>query len=110
MLLCSTQRSRERNRAPPPDYYRAIYLSERTAHDLIKEISVKYHIDPRRVARIIHINEKGMRVMVDDDVVSELPESQDMILEIHGAPGSDDSQPGTPESPIEIFLIFKHSA
>ncbi|CAG8340398.1 unnamed protein product [Penicillium salamii] len=94
----------------PPDYYRAIYLSERTAHDLIKEISMKYHIDPRRVARIMHINEKGMYVMVDDDVVSELPESQDMILEIHGAPGSDDSQPGTPESPIEICLIFKHSA
>jgi hypothetical protein len=81
-------------------------LSERTAHELRKELSVKYQIDSGLVVRILHINQKGMRVIVDDDVVSGLSESQDMIIEIHEAPCSDGSQPGIPESLIYIHLIF----
>ncbi|KAJ5188602.1 CP2 transcription factor [Penicillium cf. griseofulvum] len=78
------------------DYYRAIYLTERTARDLARQITEKYHIDPMRISNITHANEKGMRVLVDDDVVRHLPEGQDMIIDISEAPGS----------AIEIKLIY----
>ncbi|KAJ5382755.1 CP2 transcription factor [Penicillium concentricum] len=87
------------------DYYRAIYLTERTARDLARKITEKYHIDPMRISNITHANEKGMRVLVDDDVVRHLPEGQDMIVDIE-ASGPNGSAPGTPGSAIEIKLTY----
>lgn len=83
------------------DYYRAIYLTERTVRDLMKKISEKQQIDPSRIVRILHVNEAGLRIMVDDDVVRELPEGQDMIVDIYE---SDDAQ--SPGSPVEIKLTY----
>jgi hypothetical protein len=88
------------------DYYRAIYLTERTARDLARQITEKYQIDPMRVSNITHASEKGMRVLVDDDVVRHLPEGQDMIIDISDAQGLNGSAPGTPGSAIEIKLIY----
>ena len=85
------------------DYYRAIYLTERTVRDLVKQITEKYHIDPMRISNIMHAHEKGLRVIVDDDVVRQLPEGQDMIVDISEAPGG---VSGTPESPMEINLTY----
>ncbi|CAG7932372.1 unnamed protein product [Penicillium olsonii] len=73
------------------DYYRAIYLSERTVRDLIKQISARQQINPVCIVRMIHVNENGMRILVDDDVVRELPEGQDMVVDISDAPGADDN-------------------
>ncbi|KAJ5287948.1 hypothetical protein N7478_003634 [Penicillium angulare] len=83
------------------DYYRAIYLTERTVRDLMKKISEKQQIDPSRIVRILHVNEAGLRIMVDDDVVRELPEGQDMIVDIYE---SDDAQ--SPSPPVEIKLTY----
>ncbi|KAJ5158563.1 CP2 transcription factor, partial [Penicillium coprophilum] len=87
------------------DYYRAIYLTERTARDFAKQISEKFHIDPIRISNITHANQKGMRVLVDDDLVRHLPEGQDMIVDIE-APGPNGSAPNTPGSAIEIKLTY----
>lgn len=86
-----------------PDYYRAIYLTERTVRDLMNKISEKHHIDPSRVVRILHVNQNGLRIMVDDDVVRELPEGQDMIADIYEAQGPGG---GFPSSPMEIKLTY----
>ncbi|KAF3386504.1 Grainyhead-like protein 2, partial [Penicillium rolfsii] len=90
-----------------PDYYRAIYLTERTVRDLMRKISEKNHLDPSRIVRILHVNQNGLRIMVDDDVVRELPEGQDMIVDIYESPtpsaASDDWSPGTP---VEIKLTY----
>ncbi|KAJ5891845.1 uncharacterized protein N7473_008073 [Penicillium subrubescens] len=90
-----------------PDYYRAIYLTERTVRDLMRKISEKNHLDPSRIVRILHVNQNGLRIMVDDDVVRELPEGQDMIVDIYESPApsaaSDDLSPGTP---VEIKLTY----
>ncbi|OGE53386.1 hypothetical protein PENARI_c008G07912 [Penicillium arizonense] len=91
------------NEENPQDYYRAIYLTERTVQDLVKQISSKQQIDPVRIVSIKHVNEKGMQIMVDDDVVRELPEGQDMVVDISTMPGSNVDAPG---SPIEIKLTF----
>ncbi|KAJ5866090.1 hypothetical protein N7534_000643 [Penicillium rubens] len=88
------------------DFYRAIYLTERTVQDLMKSITEKYQIDPMRISNIMHVHDKGMRVMVDDDVVRQLPEGQDMILDISETPNPNGSAPGTPGSPMEIKLIY----
>lgn len=62
-------------------YYRAVYLVRRTVRDLINGISEKFGIDPNRVTQVTHINAKGLRIVVDEDVVREVPEGQDMIVE-----------------------------
>ena len=66
---------------PDNDYYKAVYLMERTIRDLITSISVKCGVAPSNVIRTLRINPKGLKIMVDDDVVRELPEGQDMIVE-----------------------------
>ncbi|KGO72977.1 CP2 transcription factor [Penicillium italicum] len=88
------------------DYYRAIYLTERTVRDLVNQITKKYHIDPMRISNIMHTHEKGMRVIIDDDVVRQLPEGQDMIVDISEAPDPNGSASGTPGSPMEIQLTY----
>lgn len=90
-----------------PDYYRAIYLSERTVRDLMKKISEKNHLDPSRIVRILHVNQNGLRIMVDDDVVRELPEGQDMIVDISEspAPGNEGTN-WSPDTPVEIKLTY----
>lgn len=93
------------NEQHPEDYYRAIYLTERSVRDLMKKISEKHRIDPQRIVRILHVNENGLRIMVDDDVVRELPEGQDMIVDIYETPNMR-SEGGTPGSPVEIKLTY----
>ncbi|KAJ5760943.1 hypothetical protein N7520_008099 [Penicillium odoratum] len=93
----------------PADYYRAIYLTERTVRDLMKKISEKHHIDPSRIVRILHVNEAGLRIMVDDDVVRELPEGQDMVVDIYETPDAEVNNPNSPVSPgspVEIKLTY----
>ncbi|KAF7507297.1 hypothetical protein GJ744_010731 [Endocarpon pusillum] len=62
-------------------YYRAVYLMQRTVKDLINAISEKFQVDPTAVTRVTHLNSKGLHIIVDEDVVRELPEEQDMIVE-----------------------------
>lgn len=66
---------------PENDYYRAVYLMERTVKDLIVSIAIKCGVEPIQVTRTLRINPKGLKIMVDDEVVRELPEGQDMVVE-----------------------------
>jgi hypothetical protein len=70
-----------RSKHATKDYYRAIYLMQRTVKDLVNGISDKFQIDPTRVTQVTHINSRGLQIVVDEDVVRELPEGQDMIVE-----------------------------
>lgn len=63
------------------EYYRAVYLMQRSVTELVKRISGKFHIEPHRVTRVTHVNARGLHIVVDEDVVRELPEGQDMIVE-----------------------------
>ena len=62
------------------DCYRAVYLMERSVRDLITSIAKKCGVQPTQVTRTLRINPKGLKIMVDDEVVRELPEGQDMIV------------------------------
>ncbi len=55
---------------------------QRTTKDLIHTLASKCGIDSQSIVRTIILNPKGLKIMVDDDVVRQLPEGQDMIIEI----------------------------
>lgn len=103
------------------DCYRAVYLMERSVRDLINSIAKKCGVEPAHVSRTIRINPKGLKIMVDDDVVRELPEGQDMIVEfsevdsVKEEPVSGASTPRatgatpqklTPRKMLEMKLLF----
>ncbi|KAF2743673.1 CP2 transcription factor family protein-like protein [Sporormia fimetaria CBS 119925] len=67
---------------PPTDnYFRAIYLLERTLKALVEGICRKMEIEPTKVTRTIRVNQKGIQVMMDDEAVQAIPEQQDMSAE-----------------------------
>jgi hypothetical protein len=61
--------------------YHAVYLTKRTARELAKKIGEKQNILVERISRVLHCHRNGFRILVDDDVVRELPEGQDMVAE-----------------------------
>lgn len=90
------------------DYYRAVYLTERTVRDLMQKISEKYKIETDRIVRILRVNHSGLKIMVDDDVVQHLPEGQDMVAEFSDASKFEIATPdvSTPSSAIEVNLKY----
>lgn len=103
------------------DCYRAVYLMERSVRDLINSIAKKCGVEPAQVTRTVRINPKGLKIMVDDEVVRELPEGQDMIVEfseveaVKAEPGSGASTPKAsavtpnriaPPQMLEMRLLF----
>ena len=67
--------------SPEDDCYRAVYLMERSVRDLINSIAKKCDVEPSQIRRTLRVNPKGLKIMVDDEVVREMPEGQDMIVE-----------------------------
>ncbi|KAI9773320.1 MAG: hypothetical protein M1840_007535 [Geoglossum simile] len=63
-------------------YYRAVYLMERTVQDFTANIAAKFGIEPTSVTRTTYMNSKGLNVIVDDDFVREIREGQDMRVEV----------------------------
>lgn len=74
-----------RHRDSREPYHRAVYIMQRTVKDLVHSISHKFGVEASTVLRVTHINQKGLQIVVDEDVVRELPEGQDMIVEFSPA-------------------------
>lgn len=91
-------------------YYRAIYLYNRTSKDLALEVARKCQFEPSKISRVVRVY-GGLEVMLDDDVVEEMPEGQDMVVEfaeIHEDSYGTNQGPMSPTlaQPIEMRLIF----
>lgn len=73
-----------RNPAQPDknEYYRAVYLMQRTLKDFTNSIAAKWNIEPTKILRTLHVLDRGLEVEMDDDVIRELAEGQDLIMEI----------------------------
>ncbi|OCK72975.1 hypothetical protein K432DRAFT_430810 [Lepidopterella palustris CBS 459.81] len=82
-VACFYVQPRRAGRAPEDNYFRAIYIMQRTIKDLASGIAAKLDIEPTKVIRTIHVNQKGLHILFDDEAVRELPEGQDMIVEFH---------------------------
>ncbi|KAK1140091.1 hypothetical protein N8T08_010923 [Aspergillus melleus] len=63
------------------DYYHALYLNELTLSDLLQHLSQIYQMEASSISRAIRVNAGGLRIVIDDDVVREIPQGQDMIVE-----------------------------
>ncbi|RVX74810.1 hypothetical protein B0A52_01087 [Exophiala mesophila] len=83
------------------EYYRAVYLMQRTVKDLVNGIAQKFEVDPHRVTQVTHVNSRGLRILVDEEVVRELPEGQDMMVEF---------TPSSGEPPLKQELIAPASS
>ena len=64
------------------NYYRAIYLTQRTLGEFNQRVAAKWGLDASKIVRTIHMIQGGLEVQMDDDVIRELREAQDMTLEI----------------------------
>ncbi|TLD06626.1 uncharacterized protein PgNI_08426 [Pyricularia grisea] len=64
------------------EFHRAIYLMQRNLKEFVSRVAAKWGIESTSVVRVVHALDRGLEVEMDDDVISELPEGQDMILEI----------------------------
>ena len=92
------------------EYYRAVYLMERTVKDFVNSITTKWQMEARQITRTIRVNAKGLQIMFDDETVQELPEGQDMIVEfseieptqnVKSERGADASEPQ-----LEMRLLY----
>ncbi|PBP19172.1 hypothetical protein BUE80_DR010005 [Diplocarpon rosae] len=68
------------------EYFRAVYLMQRTLRDFTNGIATKWNIEPTKILRILHVLDRGTQVEVDDDVIRDLKEGQDIIMEISEIP------------------------
>ncbi|KIW00370.1 hypothetical protein, variant [Verruconis gallopava] len=80
-VACFYVQPRFTGRVPEDNYYRAIYVMQRTLKDLINGIAAKCNVEPTKVLRTLRINKQGLNILLDDESVVELPEGQDMIAE-----------------------------
>jgi hypothetical protein len=64
------------------ELHRAIYLMQRTLQEFVTKVANKWNFDANKVSRTVRVVRRGVEVEVDDDMIRELPEGQDMTLEI----------------------------
>lgn len=66
---------------PEGDFYRAIYLAQRTLQDFVGAVCLKLGLDSTKVARTIRVNKQGLQVLLDDADIAHMPEGQDMTAD-----------------------------
>jgi hypothetical protein len=59
---------------------------KREARELMTTIATKFNFEPTKIFQMINVNQLGLNIKVDDDVVRELPEGQDMTVEFARIP------------------------
>lgn len=70
------------------------------------KISIKRSIDSKRVLRVLLAKKDGLMVIVDDDVVREIPDGQNMDIEISETADSSKSPDDSRPSAIEVKLTY----
>ncbi|KAF3920710.1 hypothetical protein AA313_de0200243 [Arthrobotrys entomopaga] len=91
------------------NYYKAVYLRERTEACLTSQIGAKCGIDSSHIKRVIRVDARGLHSIIDDDVVKEMREGQDMkvqFLDISNAMLSPPQTDWCPEIHDESKDIF----
>ncbi|RFU28406.1 hypothetical protein B7463_g7957, partial [Scytalidium lignicola] len=74
---------RDQSKTEKHEYYRAVYVRQRTLKDFMEATAMKWNLDPTKIHRMVHVLKRGLHIDMDDDVMRELAEGQDLIMEIH---------------------------
>ncbi|KAJ5367182.1 hypothetical protein N7541_001123 [Penicillium brevicompactum] len=91
---------------PQGEYY-AIYLAKRTSFCLKAKLAEKLQIDSSVISHIIWVNRKGLKVLVDDNMVQHLPEAQTMVADICEIPYTQETDDLRAKcSRVEVNLVF----
>ncbi|KAJ5890067.1 hypothetical protein N7504_010877 [Penicillium tannophilum] len=93
------------NGEKPQDKHYAIYLTDRTSLNLKAKLAEKLRIDVNIISRIFWVNYKGLKVVVDDDMVQHLPEAQSMVADICDL-SSTEMASSSANCPVEVKLVF----
>ncbi|RJE27510.1 CP2 transcription factor [Aspergillus sclerotialis] len=98
-VACFYVRFENENSQQQDDIYQAVYLMERTASNFLDRLLRKAQIDAKRIVRMLTIKRNGIKVVVDDDVIRELPDGQDMAVRFSTV---------SPDGPmdLEVILMF----
>lgn len=80
-MACFFVQPRIAGKQPDDNYFRAVYVMERTLKELVAGIAGKINIEPTKVTRTIRVNQKGLQILLDDAGVQAIPEQQDMAAE-----------------------------
>ncbi|KAJ5981958.1 hypothetical protein N7451_012058 [Penicillium sp. IBT 35674x] len=104
-VACFYVQFTKRGKQPQGKHY-AIYLINRTSHDLKSKLAEKLQIDPCSVTRILWVNSKGLKVVVDNDMVQQIPEGQIMIADVCVLLFSEMAPSSTRCSEVEVKLMF----
>lgn len=80
-VACFYVKPRVRGEQPADDYYRAVYVMQRSLAHLAGGIAAKAGLDPAKVLRTVRFNPAGLSILVDDESVAEMAEGQDMVAE-----------------------------
>lgn len=88
------------------DCYQAVYLMERTATELVTKLAMKCDIEASRISRTVQVNHKGLKIMVEDAVVRELPEGQDMMVDFTETRSETavKQEPASPQLPMKLEM------
>jgi hypothetical protein len=88
-------------------HHHAIYLVNRTALDLKEQLARMAHVDLSLITHIFWETSRGLKVVVDDNLVQHLPEAQIMIADIRVISHKEvtSSGCGGPCS-LEVKLVF----
>jgi hypothetical protein len=90
---------------PSDQYYRAVYLHQRTLKDFVNAVASKCGIEPTLIRRTLRHRRdtntaaKGkskvsaVEILFDDECVREIPEGQDMTVRFIPAPSLDEESP-----------------
>jgi hypothetical protein len=97
---------------PSNDIYYAVYVPARSANALTMAIATKMGIDPNSILRTTIINERGLRLALDDEVAREMLETQDMRVAVREIEFRTDNQDNNlsldnkRSSGFELLLAF----
>lgn len=80
-VACFFVQPRIAGKQPEDNYFRAVYLMDRTVKELVASIARKINVEPTKVTRTIRVNQKGLQILLDDEAVGLIPEQQDMTAE-----------------------------
>ncbi|KAI9643329.1 hypothetical protein NHQ30_007948 [Ciborinia camelliae] len=93
-VACFYVRRRDPSQPNKQEYYRAIYLMQRTLKDFIEAIALRWDIDATNVIHAIHVHSTGVQSLMTDDDIRTLAEAQDFVFELHSsqAPAKSESK------------------
>ena len=83
VVACFFVQPRVAGKQPDDNYFRAVYVMERSVKALVASIAMKINIEPTKVTRTVRVNQKGLQILMDDDAINAIPEQQDMTAEFH---------------------------